>query len=128
MNLPGFPARMKRFFLPLCTVPYGDFKHRGKSWEVRALARQYTPKNLVEGREIELRRGYSGESLWGIIGEHRTGSLEDIFAEIPLEEIEPQAASIEEAIAENKALLGEREEYIAFGVLGLYERVQWEIA
>lgn len=115
---------MRRFFLPLCTAPYEDFKYRGKSWEVRALARQYTPKNLIEGREIELRKGYSGESLWGVIGEHRTGSLEDIFAEIPLEEIEPQAASVVGAIAENRALLGEQGAYIAFEVLGLYERVQ----
>ncbi len=114
---------MKRFFLPLCTAPYEDFKYRGKSWEVRALALQYTPKNLVEGREIELRKGYSGESLWGIIGEHRTGSLEDIFAGIPLKDIEPQAASIDEAIAENRALLGEQEAYIAFEILGLHERV-----
>ncbi len=113
---------MNRFFLPLCTAPYEDFKHRGKSWEVRALARQYTPKNLVEGREIELRKGYSGESLWGKIGGHKIGSLEDIFAGIPLEEVEPRAASIGEAIAENRALLGEQEAYIAFQVLDVREK------
>lgn len=113
---------MNRFFLPLCTAPYEDFKYRGKSWEVRALARQYTPKNLVEGREIELRKGYSGESLWGTIGEHRTGSLEDIFAGIPLEKSEPRAASVDEAIAENTSLLGEHEAYIAFEILDVRER------
>lgn len=114
---------MNRFFLPLCTEPYEDFKYRGKSWEVRALARQYTPKNLVEGREIELRKGYSGESLWGIIGGHRTGSLEDIFAGIPLPDIEPQAASVDDAIAENLSLLGEHKAYIAFEVLDIHERM-----
>ncbi len=114
---------MKRFFLPLCTAPYEDFKYRGKSWEVRALARQYTPKHLIEGREIELRKGYSGESLWGTIGGHRIGSLEDIFAGISLEAIEPQAASVDGAIAENIGLLGKQEAYIAFEVLDVYERV-----
>ena len=113
---------MKRFFLPLCTAPYEDFKYRGKSWEIRALARQYAPKHLVKGREIELRKGYSGESLWGTIGGHRIGSLEEIFADVSLELIEPQAASVNGAIAENIELLGEHEAYIAFEVLGVHER------
>ena len=113
---------MKRFFLPLCTAPYEDFKYRGKSWEVRTLGRQYTPKHLIEGRKIELRKGYSGESLWGTIGGHRIGSLEDIFADISLEVLEPQAASVDGAIAENTELLGEQETYIAFEILDVRER------
>jgi len=108
---------MRRLFVPLTTAAYEDFCDQGKRWEVRALGRQYTPSQLVSGRAVELRKGYSGESLWGVIGQVRVGALEDVLASLPLKEVEPRAASLEEAIAENRAMLGRKERYIAFEVL-----------
>lgn len=108
---------MRRLFVPLCSAPYEDFKLHGKRWEVRALARQYTPRNLVEGREAELRKGYSGESLHGVIGRVECGTLEEIFSRIPLREIEPRASSVKGAIEEDRDLLGEHILYVAFEVL-----------
>ena len=49
--------------------PFEDFLHNGKSYELRGYGRNYTEKQVYEGRKVELRRGYSGASQWGVIGE-----------------------------------------------------------
>ncbi len=108
---------MKRFFLPLCTEAYEDFKDYGKRYEIRAYRRQYNPEQLVDGRIIELRKGYSGESLWGTIGDYVVGTLEELFTSLPLNDVEPRAKSIDDAVEENKELLGEHDFYIAFEII-----------
>ena len=39
----------------------------------------FTEDFVYSGRQVELRKGYSGESLWGHLGNIRTGTLEEIF-------------------------------------------------
>jgi hypothetical protein len=60
----------KRVFVPLTKEAYDWFKI-GKQWEVRKFnVGQYNLKNIVKGREVELRLGYRpGNSTWGIISE-----------------------------------------------------------
>lgn len=85
--------------------------------KVRAYGRNFTEKFVYSGREVELRRGYSkGESLWGRVGKVIVGSLEDIFSKVDFKLVEPQKKSQQDAISENRELLGDREKYIAFQV------------
>ena len=109
--------KLDRLFVPLTTESYLDFKEKGKEYEVRACQRQFTECFVYPGRAVELRRGYSVESLWGVIGEVVIGRLEEIFEKAELCKLEPQANSIEEAVAMNRAMLGEHDTYIAFQVL-----------
>jgi hypothetical protein len=110
-------ANTDRLFVPLTKEAYKDFLERGKEYEVRVHKSQYGPKYVYSGRAVELRKGYSGESVWGIVGEVVAGSLEEIFSEVELARIEPMANSIDEAIGMNRQLLGSAEEYVAFQVV-----------
>lgn len=109
--------KQDRLFVPLSTEPFLDFKQRGKCYEVRTYGGQYTEKFVFAGRIVELRKGYSGESLWGTIGNVVTGSLEDIFNGLDYRIVEPLAQSKEHAIQEIAAMLGEKPKYIAFQVI-----------
>ena len=109
-------TKKNRLFVPLSTSSFLDFKN-GKQYEVRAYGRQFTEKNVYFGRDVELRKGYSGESIFGSIKEVLMGSLEEIFAQVDFKLIEPRLSSVEEAILENKNMLGEKDKYISFQVL-----------
>ena len=69
------------------------------------------------GRKVELRKGYSGDSLWGTIGQVEIGSLNEILAEVSWCSIIPRARSKEEALQQIFSILGEKDTYIAFEVL-----------
>lgn len=56
---------MDRLFVPLNKEPFEDFKSKGKTYELRSYGRNFTEKFVYKGRDVELRKGYSGESLWG---------------------------------------------------------------
>lgn len=108
----------ERLFVPLSTSSFIDFKLNGKQYEVRACERNYSEKFVFPGRPVELRKGYSGESLMGVIGEIVMGSrLEEVLSLIDYKLAEPMASSIDDAVKENKKLLGEKPKYIAFQVL-----------
>ena len=108
---------VNRLFVPLSTEPFLDFKERGKQYEVRSCERGFSEKFVYSGRKVELRKGYSGESLWGVIGEVVTGSLEDIFDKVDYRLIEPGFDSIEDSISDIEVMLGEKPKYIAFEVI-----------
>jgi len=110
-------TKRDRLFVPLSTEPFLDFKERGKQYEVRACERNFTESFVYSDREIELRKGYSGESIWGHIGEVYTGTLEEIFKQVNYSLVEPQSNSLGDAIQVNKEILGEKSKYIAFQVL-----------
>jgi ASC-1-like (ASCH) protein len=108
---------MDRLFVPLNTEPFEDFKHNGKTFELRSYGRQYTEKHVYTGRKVEVRKGYSGESLWGIIGKVETGTLEEILNKISYKEITPKAKTVEESKKMINEVLGCKDKYIAFEVL-----------
>jgi hypothetical protein len=57
-----------RLFVPLSTKWFNEYKRGRKKAELRTLGHQYNVNNVVKGRRVELRRGYSTkESLWGTI-------------------------------------------------------------
>jgi len=113
---------MNRLFVPLNTENYNDFKYYGKSYELRNCERNFKEKFVYSGREVEIRKGYSGESLWGRIGKVITGNLERIFSEIDFKLIQPRANSLEEAIKDNEDELGEGKKKIAFEILFNHEK------
>lgn len=108
---------MDRLFVPLNTEPFEDFKYNGKTFELRSYGRQYTEKHVYTGRKVEVRKGYSGESLWGTIGKVETGTLEEILTKISYKKITPKAQTSEEAKKAIKEILGFKDKYIAFEVL-----------
>lgn len=55
-----------RLFVPLTAESFGWWKSGRKRWEVRRPARRWT-RDMNPGRRVELRRGYSGPSLWGTL-------------------------------------------------------------
>ncbi len=105
-----------RLFVPLTTQAFEDFSLRGKKVEVRKVMPNFSPKTVYEGRPVELRKGYSGESMWGVIGTVVIGTLSDVIRAFPLKEVEPRFSTYEEAIQDNQELLGIASAYIAFHI------------
>ena len=108
---------MDRLFVPLNTEPFEDFKHNGKTFELRSYGRQYTEKYVYTSRKVEIRKGYSGESLWGSVGKVETGTLEEILTKISYKKITPKAKTAEESKNMINEVLGCKDKYIAFEVL-----------
>lgn len=108
---------MDRLFVALRTDSYNEFRNAGKAYELRSYGRQFTEKDIYKERRIELRRGYSGESIWGTFGEVFIGQLPYIFSRVPSEKISPNSKSVEEAIQECISESGVKEKYILFEVL-----------
>lgn len=106
---------MDRLFVPLTKESFNDFL-RGKEYEIRAMRRQWTKKNVRTGRRVTLSLGYSGDRINGIIGKVFTGSLKSIFRRILLKKAEPRARSRAEAVEMNKKILGAAIKYIAFEI------------
>jgi len=122
---PDDMQKQDRLFVPLSTKPFEDFRCRVKQYEIRAYGGQFTEKHVSSGRPVELRKGYSVRKnvpsaewrLRGILGKVIVGSLEDIFNQVgDYKTIEPRSGSVEDAIKENRELLGEKPTYIGFQV------------
>ena len=108
---------MDRLFVPLNSEPFEDFNNSSKTYEVRGYGRQYTKKYVYLGRDVELRKGYNGSSLWGKIGDVEVGTIDDILHKIRWKKIIPKARSKEEAIKQINKILGVKDKYIAFEVI-----------
>lgn len=117
INEKLFSDFMDRLFVPLNTEPFEDFKHNGKTFELRSYGRQYTEKHVYTGRRVEVRKGYSGESLWGTIGKVETGTLEEILTQVSYKLITPKAKNSTESKKMINKVLGCKNKYIAFEVL-----------
>src|SRR4051794_11776678 len=90
-----------RLFVPLSTDPFRWFESGFKQWELRRYGRQYTERNIVPGRAVELRRGYQvgTGSLWGTITEVvYAGTLEEFFDKVPFAEVVPVCQTRAEAV------------------------------
>lgn len=117
-------AAVDRLFVPLARGPFEDFRDHRKVAELRAYGRNFTGKHVFEGRDVELRLGYSLRKdvpqtdwqLWGKIGRVVSGSLDDIFEIFGFRGICPRLedeAQAEEAI---EGMLGKPAKFIGFEV------------
>lgn len=87
-------AGQDRLFVPLSAQAFEWWKSGRKRWEVREDAPRWSPKHVYAGRRVELRRGYSGPSLWGTLTGHvvrAVSVLEMAKFGIPLAEVAPTA-------------------------------------
>jgi len=107
---------MRRLFVPLTVLAFEDFRDNGKRVEIRRDAGRYAMCHLIPGRAVELRRGYSGPSLWGEIIEARMGTLDEVIGAYDLCIVEPCSLNVAAAVLENRALLGDAPGYVAFKV------------
>jgi hypothetical protein len=106
-----------RLFVPLSTEPFEWFSSQGKQWEVRRNKGSFRADRLTPGRRVELRRGYTGDSLWGTLTETvRASSAADLFDVICYKTAVPSANSQSEAIAFVDKLLAQNHELVAFRV------------
>jgi hypothetical protein len=105
-------ARPDRVFVPLATEPFRWFASGRKRWELRRLGRQYTPKHLVPGRRVELRRGYSNKNtaLWGTLAEIREAkNIARFFDDVDFRHVIPDASDREDAVRTATQILGDDE-------------------
>lgn len=103
-------AKQDRIFVPLASEPFLWFASGRKRWELRRLGRQYTPRHLVPGRRVELRRGYSDKksALWGTLTEIRQApSIAHFFDDVDFREVIPNALDREDAVRIAVQILGE---------------------
>ncbi len=107
---------MDRLFVPLKTGPFEWFESGEKRFELRRYGRRWTDKHVYPGREVELRKGYSGKSIWGSIGKVIVGDLDKIFFEVDFKLINPTVPTVEDIIKRTLDLLGPSDKYIAFEV------------
>jgi hypothetical protein len=107
----------ERLFVPLSKEPYLDFETNGKKVEIRRCDRNFTERTVFPDRRVELSLGYSSNRrMWGNIGEVVVGSLEEIFQQFGLKNVEPRIDNLTDAIAENLDLLGPANQYIGFSI------------
>lgn len=104
------PSRTEhhRLFVPLATDPFLWFCSGRKKWELRKKGRQYTPKQVRPGRDVELRRGYADRdtALWGeIIDVIEADSVEAFFRSVPWSAVLPESGSLDEAISDARRIL-----------------------
>jgi hypothetical protein len=104
--------RTDRLFVPLASEPFRWFASGRKHWELRRLGRQYTPRHLLPGRRVELRRGYLDKvsALWGTLAAiHEAPSIASFFDAIDFREVIPEATDREDAVRIATQILGPRE-------------------
>lgn len=110
-----------RLFVPLASQPFEWFVSGEKHWELRRYGRQWTDKHVYHGRKVELRKGYSGESLWGTIEDTVAATgLNAMFAKVPFYRIAPGCQSASDAVDVCKSILhladGDAPRLLAFKV------------
>lgn len=110
------PTR-NRLFVPLSKEAFRWFK-AGKKWEIRRLNKgQYNLKNIRLHRQVELRLGYNGESLWGTIDQILTFTNSyQLVNQIDYTELIPTATSVEDAIDKINSYVSSNEQLIVFKV------------
>ena len=98
----------KRLFVPLCSGPYEWFRSGQKTWELRRYGRQFTEKHVIQGRKVELRRGYSSreDALNGVVCDVvRADGLRSFFGKVSYREVIPTADSEESAVRQAAEIL-----------------------
>ena len=109
-------AGQDRLFVPLTAEAFGWWS-RGKRREVRVYGKRWNECHIHPGRLVELRRGYSGPSLWGRIGRVMICAFEDLSDNgVPMIEVAPERVSWL-AVRNACGCCSWREQVVAFEVL-----------
>ena len=83
-------THQNRLFVPVMNRFFDQFANGTKTWEIRRVGRQWTSGYVYEGRRVEIRRGYSGASLWGTVTRvAEANSIENLFKKIPAQKATP---------------------------------------
>lgn len=106
-----------RLFVPLNSEPWRAFDREEKCAEFRGVNNQFNPETVVEGRAVELRRGYSTEdSLWGVISKVEVGSHLGDLVEEWYEELEYGDRNLGEIVHSVNQQVGNYDQYIVFEI------------
>jgi hypothetical protein len=89
-------AGQDRLFVPLSAEAFRWWQRGLKRWEIRRDVKRWGPDHVRIGRRVELRRGYSGPSLWGTIRKVYWGTL--LLTDIQYYDVNPRAESWSEAM------------------------------
>lgn len=101
--------QMNRLFVPLAAEPYHWFESGQKAWELRKCGRQFTERQVIPGRRIELRYGYSNRerSLHGtIVQVYSACGLKRFFDTVDYRLVIPPALNQADAIRRAASILG----------------------
>lgn len=111
-------AEQGRVFVPVTAQAFSWFEDGEKSFELRRNYGQYRHDRLNQGRRVEIRRGYSGESLWGQIGTVISGqSLRKILKEVDYRKIIPTAEDLDEAEEIAESFVGRQGPFVLFEIV-----------
>jgi hypothetical protein len=95
-----------------------DFDRRGKVYELRDYAGQFTEENVYFDKRVELKSDSRKGSLWGLIGKVYIGPVDLIFEQVgDYKLISPRAESPEWALSNAKVAAKDPEMCIAFEVI-----------
>lgn len=105
---------MKRLFVPLKSEPFYWFKEGKKKYELRNQIGQYNDKQLITGRKVELRRGYStNDKLFGYIGKViKCDTIDEVCNSINYKKINPTVNSLYEFKKSVLTMLKENKKYV----------------
>jgi hypothetical protein len=106
-----------RLFVPLKQEFFDKYLAGAKTVELRGYDENFNEKTVHPGRAVELRSGYSGQSLWGKIGETAAGNIHEILAKFYYKEILPCSRTLDAAKKTIEHLIAEKEMYIAFEII-----------
>lgn len=105
-----------RLFVPLKKEPFNWFLQGCKTWELRGISGRFNKDKVKSGKSVELRKGYNGDSLWGVIANCKTF---DKLKNIPTSlrrDITPFMDEYNNFEDKVKSIMSEYESYIAFNV------------
>ena len=110
---------MNRLFVPLKTEPFNWFKSGKKKYELRNQVGQYNKNQIITGRKVELRRGYStNDKLFGKIGQVVWAeNIDDIYNQIEYSKIIPKALNLDDAKQEVFKMLKNNVGLVVFEVI-----------
>lgn len=114
-------AAITPLIVPVSPESFQWFVEGERCWEVRRCGRDFTERDVLPDRPVEIRRGHrSNEALIGTIVEVLpVGDLASIFEQVSWRDIIPVASSLDEAAEIAHRLLGpgNRTRLIAFKVM-----------
>lgn len=105
---------MGRLLVPLKTEFFEMFKDGEKEWEFRGISTRFNRDTVRPGRNVELSRGYSGESVEGTI---EKVIVADSFHDLP-EEIQDSTVPRKDKVYRNfiDSYQEKYDEFIAFKI------------
>lgn len=110
-------SKKDRLFVPLNSEPWWAFERGEKTAEFRGVNPQFNPDTVYEGRDAELRRGYStNDRLFGEITEVDVGDHLGDMVERHFDALQYGGRTMGEVAYNANQLVGDYDEYIVFHV------------